>query len=121
MDYIELVGLCDRDVSISSRIAKRHAVRQYASLDEVLGDPEVEAVGLFTPPNARAELIRKIIRAGKHVMTTKPFELDAAAALAVLEEARALKKIVHINSPEPLPASANSTSGSLRAARQALS
>ena len=36
-------------------------------------------------------------------MTTKPFEQDAADALAVLEEARALNKIVHINSPEPLP------------------
>jgi len=103
MDYIELVGVYDLDVSKSSSIANKHAVRQYASLDEVLGDPEVEAVGLFTPPAGRAELIRKIIRAGKHVMTTKPFELDAADALAVLEEARALKKIVHINSPEPLP------------------
>ena len=103
MDAIELVGVFDLDVSKSSRIAQKHAVRHYASLDEILGDPQVEAVGLFTPLNGRAELIRKIIRAGKHVMTTKPFEQDAADALAVLEEARALNKIVHINSPEPLP------------------
>jgi predicted dehydrogenase len=103
MGAIELIGVYDLDESKSSRIAEKHAVRQYISLDEVLGDPEVEAVGLFTPPNGRAELIRKIIRAGKHVLTTKPFEQDAANALAVLEEARALNKIVHINSPEPLP------------------
>lgn len=102
-DYIELIGVFDLDESKSSRIAHKHAVRQYASLEEVLQDSEVEAVGLFTPPGGRAQLIRQIIHAGKHVMTTKPFELDPGDALAVLKEARALGKIVHINSPEPLP------------------
>lgn len=102
MDYIELIGVFDLDESKAKRVAQKHGVRQYASMDEVLEDSEVEAVGLFTPPGGRAELIHQIIHAGKHVMTTKPFELDAEAALTVLEEARALNKIIHLNSPEPL-------------------
>ncbi len=101
--FIELAGVFDLDNEKSATTARRHHVRQYKTFDEILQDSSVEAVGLFTPPNGRAELIRKIIRAGKHVMTTKPFELDAKESLAVLSEARALNKIVHANSPEPLP------------------
>jgi predicted dehydrogenase len=44
-------------------------------------------------------LIRKAIRAGKHVMTTKPFELDPQAAANVLAEAKSLGMVVHLNSP----------------------
>tara|TARA_B110000003_G_scaffold273026_1_gene310006 strand:- start:817 stop:1410 length:594 start_codon:yes stop_codon:yes gene_type:complete len=102
--FIELAGVFDLDASKSVKLSRRHNVRQYASLDEILADDSIEAVGLFTPPSGRAKLIRKIIRAGKHVMTTKPFELNAPDALAVLEEARAVGKVVHLNSPEPLPA-----------------
>jgi predicted dehydrogenase len=102
-DYIELLGVFDLDESKTKRIAHKHYIRQYTSLEEVLGDSNVEAIGLFTPPLGRAELIRQIIHAGKHVITTKPFELDAEATFTILEEARALGKIVHINAPSPLP------------------
>jgi len=74
-------------------------------LDELLARTDIKAVGLFTPPAGRAALVRRIIRAGKHVMTTKPFELDPEAAADVLAEARALGRAVHLNSPAPvLPA-----------------
>ena len=79
-------------------MAQRHEVRQ-ASLEEVLADPEIDVVGLFTPPAGRAGLIRQIIRADKHVMTTKPFERDIEAAREVLEEAAVLGCVVHLNSP----------------------
>ncbi|QHI69289.1 Gfo/Idh/MocA family protein [Tichowtungia aerotolerans] len=101
--YISLCGVCDLNAELASEVAERYDTRVYASLDEILADPEIESVGLFTPPAGRAELIRKIIRAGKHVMTTKPFEVDADEALSVLQEARSLGKAVHLNSPSALP------------------
>jgi predicted dehydrogenase len=96
--------VCDLDQTLASEMADRHHLRHYESLDTILEDPSVEAVGLFTGPADRADLIRRIVRAGKHVMTTKPFEVDAAAALAVLREARERNRAVHLNSPAPLPA-----------------
>jgi predicted dehydrogenase len=71
-------------------------------LDELLARADIPAVGLFTPPAGRAGLVRRIVRAGKHVMTTKPFEMDPAAAADVLAEARRLGRAVHLNSPAPL-------------------
>jgi predicted dehydrogenase len=59
-------------------------------------------VGFYTPPGGRSDLIRRAIRAGKHVMATKPFDLDPQAAAAVLQEARQLGRVVHLNSPSPL-------------------
>lgn len=101
--YVSVCGVCDLNAELASQIAERYGSRVYASLDDILADPDIEAVGLFTPPSGRAGLVREIIRAGKHVMTTKPFEVDAGEALSVLLEARILGKAVHLNSPSVLP------------------
>lgn len=104
-DWCELAGVCDLDAAKVRQRAEQTGVRAYRDLTELLADPALPAVGLFTPPVGRAQLIRQAIQAGKHVLTTKPFELDAAAAAAVLAEARRLRRVVHLNSPAPtLPA-----------------
>jgi predicted dehydrogenase len=43
------------------------------------------------------------VDAGKHILTTKPFELDPAAAEEALLYAREKGIIVHLNSPGPMP------------------
>ena len=104
-DHLELAGVCDLDADKARVCAAQAKVRAYRDWAEVLADPAVPAVGLFTPPAGRAKLIRQVIQAGKHVITTKPFELDAMAAAQVLAEARQLGRVVHLNSPAPtLPA-----------------
>ncbi|QQE11083.1 Gfo/Idh/MocA family oxidoreductase [Planctomycetota bacterium] len=101
--FINLRGVCDLDRTKSSTLAKKYNLKEYLSLDGILDDPVIEAVGLFTPPSNRANMIRRIMLAGKHVMTTKPFELESDEAFKVLLEAKQLNKIVHLNSPSPLP------------------
>jgi predicted dehydrogenase len=100
--YFKVAGICDLDHERTREIAAQSGVKAYGSLDEVLEDPSVPAVGLYTSPACRAHLLSKIIRAGKDVMTTKPFELDPKAALAVLQEARDLGRVIHLNSPSPV-------------------
>lgn len=101
-ELVELVGVCDLKPNLVNSMVEKYKLRAFESLDAILADPTIEAVGLFTGPSGRAELIRKIIRAGKHVMTTKPFELDAEIARSVLDEAKSMNKVVHLNSPAPL-------------------
>jgi predicted dehydrogenase len=98
-----LVAVADMDGEKAQKTADELNVRSFRTLDDVLADPEVDVVGLYTGPAGRAELLRRIIRAGKDVMTTKPFELDAGAALAVLREAKELGRVIHLNSPSALP------------------
>ena len=103
--HVTLAAVCDLDTAKAQQVATERGVKAYADLDLLLKDPTIPAIGLFTSPVGRAGLIRKIVRAGKHVLTTKPFELDPAAALDVLQEASRLGRVVHLNSPAPvLPA-----------------
>jgi predicted dehydrogenase len=104
--YFHLAALCDANLvrldNMKAELGARFTGKTYTSLDEMLDNPEIRVVGLFTGPVKRAELIRKIIRKGKDVITTKPFELDAEAALAVLKEAGELGRVVVMNSPAPV-------------------
>lgn len=94
---------CDTNEKRLAEFSSRHRVKPYADLDQLLADRDVPVIGLFSGPSGRAELLRRIIHAGKDVMTTKPFELDPVAARDVLEEARTLGRVIHVNSPPPEP------------------
>lgn len=96
-----ITAACDTDADLAADFGRRHRVPVHRAIDEMLADPAVEVIGLFTGPIGRAELLRRIIRAGKDVMTTKPFELDPRAAREVLEEAGRLGRTIHLNSPGP--------------------
>jgi predicted dehydrogenase len=98
----DLTALCDKSQSRLERVSPHQKIARYRELDDLLEDKNVEAIGLFTGPEGRAELIRKIIRTGRHVITTKPLEMNSEAMLDVLQEARRLGRVVHCNSPGPL-------------------
>jgi predicted dehydrogenase len=102
-DLFEIAAICDLDPARVNAIAAETGCR-VNTFEELLDDPELAAIGIFTGPVGRAELVRRAIEAGKHVMTTKPFERNSAAARAVLEEAAERGIVVHMNSPAPFEA-----------------
>jgi predicted dehydrogenase len=101
--FFELVGVCDLQRSLCEEVAARHQIKAYSSLEEVIGDPSIAVVGLFTRPQGRAALLDMILEAGKDVLTTKPFELDADQAERVLRKAKRLGRFIYMNSPSPEP------------------
>lgn len=100
---VRLVKVCDLDQSKAQEVAAKHKLAISPSLDAMTADPDIDAICLYTGPNGRAGLIRKLICAGRDVMTTKPFETDPDAALEVLNKAKSLGQVVHMNSPGPRP------------------
>ncbi|MFN8442335.1 MAG: Gfo/Idh/MocA family oxidoreductase [Caldilineaceae bacterium] len=102
-EFFEIAAVCDLDRQRADGMAGKLGVPAYYSLHDLLTMPDLPTIGLFTPPVGRAEQIRQIIRSGRDVMTTKPFELDPQTALDVLAEASSLGRVVHLNSPPPLP------------------
>ena len=99
--YFKLAGVCDRIRKLADDVAVRHGVKSYYDLSSMLADPTIEAVCLMTGPTGRAQLLAEIVDAGKHVMTTKPLEINGDAALAVLRKAREHGIVIHLNSPTP--------------------
>jgi predicted dehydrogenase len=66
------VGAFDRDGERLSAFSGFHGVRRYASLEELLGDGEVEAVVNLTSPASHAEVTAAALGGGKHVYSEKP-------------------------------------------------
>ncbi len=102
-ELFRVAAACDTDAAKLAEFCGKHGVKGYATLEALLADESIAVIGLFSGPAGRAELLRRIIRAGKDVMTTKPFEIDPAAARAVLEEAAGLGRTIHLNSPSAEP------------------
>ena len=102
-ELFALTAVCSKEKEKVNACARAYGVKPYHHLDDLLADEDVRAVCLMTGPFGRAALIRQIIGAGKHVMTTKPVEVDPDAALEVLNFAKSLGRVVHLNSPTPLP------------------
>ena len=96
-----LAAVCDTDEEKREACAAAYGVPGHSGLEPILSDPDIPAVALITPPNGRAKLIRQCLEAGKHVMTTKPFEMDPAAAESVLGLAKEKGLAVQLNSPAP--------------------
>lgn len=68
-----LVAVMRRDGEKAQGYARRHGVpKWYDDAEELISDPDVNAVYIATPPNARIEYTRKAAAAGKPVYLEKP-------------------------------------------------
>jgi predicted dehydrogenase len=86
---VNVVGVYDPAPEATDGIRHRFPFvrRVYASLDELLADEAIEIVDVATRPDVRAELIRRALEAGKHVLAQKPLALDVHTARRLVEEA----------------------------------
>jgi predicted dehydrogenase len=98
---VKLAVVCDLNPDLAVPLAKELGVRAESDYKKLLNDPEIKAIGLYTGPVGRAKFIHEILQAGKDVMTTKPFEADPAQAQWILDEARKMGRVIHLNSPGP--------------------
>ncbi|MHA6480934.1 Gfo/Idh/MocA family protein [Paenibacillus sp. strain BS8-2] len=59
--------------------------KTYPDYNQLLADPEIDAVYCAVPHNLHAELYTDIIRAGKHLLGEKPFGIDEVANKRILQ------------------------------------
>lgn len=85
----------DPDPSAAAAMAEQHDVRAGA-LDEVLADPEVDAIAIAAPAAQHAELAVAGLEAGKHIYVEKPLALDVADAERVCDLADATGRTVMV-------------------------
>ncbi len=75
-----LVAVMRRSEDKIKDFARRHGVeRYYTNVDDLLADPEVNAVYIATPPHVHPELSIRAAEAGKHILLEKPMALSVEA------------------------------------------
>lgn len=87
-DRVHLAAVCDPAPGRAEAAARKYGVaRAYETLDELLADPQVDAVTLGSPIGLHYEQGLAAIRAGKHVHFNKTMTVTTAEATHLIEEA----------------------------------
>jgi len=78
-DLADLRWLCDASPALQEQFAKRFpGARVTGSFDDLLNDPELEAVVIATPVPTHYALAKQALEAGKHVFVEKPPAMRAS-------------------------------------------
>ncbi|MGI6355295.1 MAG: Gfo/Idh/MocA family protein [Lentisphaeria bacterium] len=79
-----LVGVYDANPAASERMAKEYGVRCYQKYEDLLADPEIQAVTIAVPSGLHAEVAIPAAEAGKHIMCEKPLEITLDKVDAII-------------------------------------
>lgn len=88
-DTLDVVGCTDVVSELAEALAAESGMRAYATIDDMLNDPDIDIVVNITPPTAHYAVTRQALAAGKHVYVEKPVTLDVGEAEELQELGRA--------------------------------
>lgn len=83
-----LYAIAGRSLSKAEAFAEEFGFEKaYGSYDELLADPEVQAVYIPLPNDLHLPWVKKALEAGKHVLCEKPLAMNAAEAREMFDTA----------------------------------
>jgi predicted dehydrogenase len=94
---IEVRAICDLNDELHERCAQAYKIPATTSdYRTLVAMPEVDIVGVYTPDHLHAEHCAAALRAGKHVVCTKPMVISIAQAeeIVALADAAGVKFLV---------------------------
>jgi predicted dehydrogenase len=92
-----LVAVMRRNAALAEDYASRHNVPKfYTNSDDLINDPEINAVYIATPPGSHAEYAIKVLEAGKSVYIEKPMALNYKECIRINETAEKFKLPVFV-------------------------
>jgi predicted dehydrogenase len=92
---VEIAAVAARSADRAQAFADRHGIpRVHASYEELLADPDINAVYNPLPNGLHGRWTRAALEAGKHVLCEKPFTANAAEAQEIADLAAASDRVV---------------------------
>ncbi|MGG4345392.1 Gfo/Idh/MocA family protein [Paenibacillus lautus] len=92
-----LLAVCDLNEERAQRAAEQYgATKVYTDYNELLADPDIDAVSICTWNNTHAEISIAALNAGKHVLVEKPLCRTVEEALQVQEAVKSSGKLLQV-------------------------
>lgn len=85
---VELIGYFDLNADRAKAMADEFGGKVYATVDELINDPNIDAVSVCVANAYHAENTIKALNAGKHVLCEKPMATTYDDCLAMIEAAK---------------------------------
>ena len=85
---LEIAAVSDLDRARADAKAEKHGVKRVLSVDELIADPDIDAVLNLTIPAAHFSVCQEAIEAGKHVYVEKPLSLTREEGNKMLATAK---------------------------------
>lgn len=96
-DKLNLVKICDKNEETCIQRAKEFHFDKYTTdYDDLLKDPAIDVIAIYTPDHLHAEHVRLVLLHGKHVVCTKPFIDDLSRAGELIELAEKMNRKVFV-------------------------
>lgn len=82
---VDLVAACDGLGYLTNSLERYAALKCYNDFDDMLAKETLDAILIATPSKSHGALVRKAIDAGLHIFCEKPFVLDHAEGVGLVE------------------------------------
>ena len=93
-EYCAVTAIASRKLEKPQAAARRLGIgKAYGSYEELLADPDVDAVYIPLPNHLHVPWSIKALKAGKHVLCEKPIGLSAAEAQELLDAAKKFPRL----------------------------
>ncbi len=100
--HAQVYGFYDINQERARELAERFGGKAYASYEDLLADPQIEAVSVCAANHAHAEISIAALKAGKHVLCEKPMAITLEQCEAMVEAAERSGKYLMIGQNQRL-------------------
>ena len=100
--HTEVYGFYDINLARAEELAEKYNGKAYASYEELLADPAIEAVSVCAANHVHAEITVAALKAGKHVLCEKPMAVTLEECEAMVAAARESGKYLMIGQNQRL-------------------
>ena len=93
----EPAAVCDLDPKCREKAAEEFpGIKTYGSVKRMLSESDAELTVVITPHNTHARLAIECLKAGRHVVTEKPFCISVKEADAMIAAARTHRRMLSV-------------------------